>query len=388
MPLARTVKLILDPLVIRPALNPHLSGALLSVEAAAELRGLLVAAGDRIADAAAWFTLIKRARRQAGITAGNPQDLYFQVAYELAHLRGTPGADAKAVAAGVLAEVHDGSRPTLAELRDYVTDPWVADELRRAIDLAWPAADRGGGDVPHDILVRFLDACAENGAVEEFDALVAKRSGSASTSELEAAGAAHRLGLTDRDRPTPPEPGMNASKATLPPPFDRSVFERLFASFAAVSDSGEEIAAVVRAEIARSAGGWQLAEEASRVLLLAATRATVPFAGDEAVEREGADNRRSAASTDAAKRMLARWLREPFVHRALRLADANPETQHVREAVMRRLWVRLHGRELRGEPVTAAEAWGLLDGALRSVILDRRDRVKAAIWRKAVGGTP
>ena len=54
---------------------------------------------------------------------------------------------------------------------------------------------------------------------------------------------------------------------------------------------------------------------------------------------------------------------------------------------MRRLWARLHGRELRAEPIVAQEAWQLIDGAMRSVILDRRSRVKTAIARDALEGT-
>lgn len=373
LPLARTVKLVLDPLVLRPTLHPQLAPALLSVDAAAELRAAIAAAGDDLAAAASWYLLLKRARRAAGITEGNPQDLYFPRSYELARLHGRPAAEAEATAAGTVAEIHDGTRLTFAELRAHVADPRVAGNLRRAVETAWRARPRAASAVPHEAVAGFLDVCATDGA-EEFDRLVAGAAGSAGAAELERQGAARRLGLTVRDRPEPPEPGASASKSALPPPFDRTILERLLASSAAIAESGLDIAELVAAEVGRSAGGWQLAAEPSRVLLLAAAEATAVF--DDA----------AGAPTDAGQRLRARWSREPFVHRALRLAEPTAETTQVREAVMRRLWARLHGRELRAEPIGADEPWRLLDGALRSVILDRRDRVKSSIARAAVEG--
>gem|GEM_PF-1466889 len=492
LPLARTVKLLLDPLVLRPVRNPHLAMALLSVEAAAELRALVRRAAPDLRAAAEWFVLLKRARRRAGITEGNPQDLYFQRAYELARTHGAPAggrgvvvaeADAEVADAvsEALADLHDDSRVTAAGLREYVTEPGTSGELRRLIELTWAAARRaervvaagtveragtaadargsrgagraapGGsaGDAvagsvvavltipgaagpvmaekddgaarPASVsavdaaLARFLDECANDEGDDAFDALVASRAGTAGAAGLESAGAARRLGLSDRDLPLPPEVGASASKSSLPAPFDRSILERLFAALPAIADRGDDIGELVHAEIVRAAGGWQLAEEPSRVLLVVATRATAGLDDDEgprggdaripgtAIGEPGtpdpsatgaeADAGRAARRTeppapasDAARRLRERWRREPFVHRALRLAEPGDETERVREAVMRRLWVRLHGRELREEPLAAEEAWPLVDGALRSVILDRRDRVKTSIARHAEGG--
>jgi hypothetical protein len=55
----------------------------------------------------------------------------------------------------------------------------------------------------------------------------------------------------------------------------------------------------------------------------------------------------------------------------------------VREAYLRRLWVRVHGRELRRDAVTAEQVWDVLDGVLRSVILDQRDRLRSVLEREA-----
>jgi hypothetical protein len=59
------------------------------------------------------------------------------------------------------------------------------------------------------------------------------------------------------------------------------------------------------------------------------------------------------------------------------------DVRGVREAYLRRLWVRVHGRELRQDAVTADQVWDMLDGVLRSVILDQRDRLRSALEREA-----
>ena len=46
-------------------------------------------------------------------------------------------------------------------------------------------------------------------------------------------------------------------------------------------------------------------------------------------------------------------------------------------------WVRVHGRELRRDPVAAGQVWDVLDGVLRSVILDQRDRLRSLLEREA-----
>ena len=43
-------------------------------------------------DAAAWFEVLKRERRRLRITAGNAQELYFPVCFELAVTKGAPSA--------------------------------------------------------------------------------------------------------------------------------------------------------------------------------------------------------------------------------------------------------------------------------------------------------
>jgi hypothetical protein len=54
---------------------------------------------------------------------------------------------------------------------------------------------------------------------------------------------------------------------------------------------------------------------------------------------------------------------------------------------MRRLWVRVHGREVRQKTVAVEELWDMLDGVLRSVILDQRDRLRSELERQALGAS-
>src|SRR5688500_6013843 len=67
-PLSRTVKLILDPLVIRPLQHPECAGPLVTAEGAARLAELIRAAAVVLADTAGWFALFKRVRRLMRIT--------------------------------------------------------------------------------------------------------------------------------------------------------------------------------------------------------------------------------------------------------------------------------------------------------------------------------
>lgn len=254
LPLARTVKLLLDPLVLRPAAHPHLGAAIVTIEAAAELRRRLADAGPVLAATAAWFGLVKRARRAAGITDGHPQDLYFQRCFELAHTHGRPGADAAGLARAVVAEVHGERRLTPAALRGYLADPQVHERVRRSIGRAWAHRPRPAGCGDEAGLRRLLDGCAAASEAGAFDGLVGRGAGSAAAAALEAPGAALALGLSAHEVIVPPAVGRAASTATMPPPFDRSILERLFAP-ARTLDA--DAAALVDAEVSWPAATWR-----------------------------------------------------------------------------------------------------------------------------------
>lgn len=361
LPLARTTKLILDPLVIRPVQHPHLARTLLDEAAAAELAARIADAAGDLRATAAWFARMKARRRARRITEGNPQERYFQRAYELARTHGAPGDDADAIADGEVEDVHEGGGVTAAQLREFLADPGVARATAEGIAEAWRAKEpaRPETEAERASLAAFLDACVAAGA--DADELVATGAGSAAGARLDAPGAAREAGLSDRPEPAPPEVGATASKNDLPKPFDRSILQRLFMAIASLEVAGTaRLRALAEEEARRSGAPWQLADEEHRVVMAAGRAAG-----------------RMDDATAASRLLRARWEREGFVRHALRLGRS--ATDGAAEAFLRRLWVRLQGRELRGEPVAASEAWDVLDGAMRSVILDRRDRVKTEL---------
>lgn len=371
-PLTRTVKLILDPLVLRPVLHPEFAAGAVAVAHVDALRARITGAGPVLAATASWFVVLKKERRRLRITDGNPQDLYFQRCFELATEHGLPGPDAARLAAEVLAEVHAQEGPTVAGLRDFVRDE--ATELTRLIETTWAAA-RPPQPAPMPAgTAEFLATCAAAPDQALFHALVTTAAGSAGAVELDRPGVALAHGLTDRDRPARPALGARASKANLPKPFDRSIVERLFVPLtnAFLRAGLMDVPALVHQEIGRSAGSWQLADEVSRVVMVLGREASSGLTGDP---RAG----------DAQARLRSRWEREAYVHRVLRMPSSalHADVRGVREAYLRRLWVRVHGRELRADPVTADQVWDVLDGVLRSVILDQRDRLRALLEREA-----
>ncbi len=384
-PLARTVKLILDPLVIRPVQNPHLAGFSLTPDAADQLEARIVDAADALAATAAWFGVLKAARRTLRITDGNPQEKYFQRCYELARTHGAPDpATAEQTAVDAVQEIaQTGGENLMTRVREAVQDPAIAARLHDDLVAAWAA--RRLADAPAaedaDLVFAALDACGTD-AVPDLDALVDAQAGSAAASALEAPDTARALGLTALDRPAMPALGASASKRSLPRPFDRSVFERLFAALSggAPVDGDRDADDVLADEVQRTARPWELADEHGRVLMLLGVEAGRAL--------EPVDMLRP---TNAHRLLRGRWEREAYVRRVRRFpADLSgvPEpirddVHAVRQGYLRRLWVRLHGRELRASPTPGSELWDTLDGVLRSVVMDQRHRLKLAIGRHA-----
>jgi hypothetical protein len=378
-PLARTVKLILDPLVLRPVLNPSFAAGAIDIEHVDALRERITQSGPVLAATAAWFLVLKRVRRSVGITEGNPQDLYFQRCYELASEHGHPQPDAGRRAAVVLAEIHGQAGPTMTQLRQFVTEPRSIRELALLMKIAWA----GSVQVPPPESVPpgdFLATCATRPDPVLFEALIADLAGTRAAVELARPGAAQGFGLTDRDLPAPPEVGVTASKKTMPRPFDRSIVERLFGPLTSSvhRDGLVGVDKLVYKEISRSSRPWQLAGEPARVVMVLGREVSAPLIGGPA--------------DGAAARLRLRWEREAYVHRVLRMPAAVPDrvradVHQVREAYMRRLWVRVHGREVRQKTVAVEELWDMLDGVLRSVILDQRDRLRSELERQALGAS-
>lgn len=385
-PLARTIKLILDPLVIRPAQHPHLAGLSLTRSAADELVARITDAGDALADTAQWYIALKAARRALRISDGSPQEKYFQRCFELARMLGAPDpVTVEQTAAETVQEIAQSSGENLmTRIRELVQDPLESARLHGDLVAAWrmrshPHGKAAGADA---LVFEALDACG-TAVTPDVDALVDARAGSAAASLLDSPDTARALGLTALGRPEMPELGSTASKRSLPLPFDRSVYERLFA---ALSGGGAptdlDTDEVLADEIARTAVGWELAHEQSRVVMALGAEASHALEPVTLLR-----------PTNAHRLLRGRWDREAYVRRVRRLPaelSGVPETiredvHTARQGYLRRLWVRLHGRELRELSTPGAELWDTLDGILRSVVMDQRHRLKLALARDTEG---
>ncbi|MEV0645610.1 hypothetical protein AB0I28_10130 [Phytomonospora sp. NPDC050363] len=392
-PLSRTVKLILDPLVIRPVSHPECAGPLVAADGAALLRELVTSAAGVLAATADWFALFKRVRRLLRITEGHPQDRYFQRCFELATLEGPPDPvrDRPGVEE-ILRELHGsaGGR-TVEALKTHLADPVLAAELDTVIKRAWAARDETPLPEAHEPgLTEVLDACPAGDPGPALRGLTAARAGTATGRALWtrrpvlAAGAnpARSLGLTDRELPAAPELGTAGTAPAAP--FDRSVYQRVFTALRTSADRAElpPVAELVDAEIERACKPWALDAEDLRVVATVGARLAV------GLRPLGADD--GGGDTAGHRAVNARWRREAYVLRARRLrlspeAETEPLARVAEDlrrpgpAYLRRLWARLHGRDVRGAGVADGELWDVLDGVARSVILDHRDRVRRAL---------
>lgn len=413
-PLTRTVKLIVLPLIVRPALHPELAADFLAPEPAARLDALIRESGRRLVATAQWFTLLKRTRRALGVVAGNPQDLYFQRCFELAAEHGEPGAvaGAGALARAVVEDVAeaDGGR-TVDALKRYLADAAQQARLEVELGVAWegrrltPAADTaaavalagevlevcGGVDGPRNSPA--YSSMVEAGLGELLGrALWTHASGVWGRADLPA-----HLGLTERELPPRPQVGRGASTATLPAPLDRTLFERLFVVLQS-SARREELPTVpelVRRELGRSCAPLGLYDETLRVAALLGGHLAV---GLDPLGIEAPSPGRTAAH----RAVNSCWRREASVLRARRMTVSprpDPDggvldalAQHLRTpwtAYMRRLWVRLHGRDVRDAPLAdAGAAWAVLDGVARSVMMDHRARVRSALRTLTASAAP
>ncbi|MEU6354639.1 hypothetical protein ABZ896_35885, partial [Streptomyces sp. NPDC047072] len=145
-PLTRSVKLIVLPLIVRPALRPELATDFLGPEQAARLDALIRESGPLLTATARWFTLLKKARRALGVVAGNPQDLYFQRCFELATEHGAPSAGAESLARAVVEEVADaGGGRTVDALRTHLADEGLRARLDAELAGRWERRGRVGG---------------------------------------------------------------------------------------------------------------------------------------------------------------------------------------------------------------------------------------------------
>ncbi len=401
-PLTRTVKLILLPLVVRPTLRPALGADLLGPAEASWLDALVREAGERLRATAQWFTLLKKVRRALDIATGNPQDLYFQRCFELATEHGAPGDDAERLAQGVLLEVVEqaGGR-TVEALKDYLCHQGRHARVGRELIAAWAHRDLDlttEMDSVVSLAAEVLDECGDPDAIDKgpaaFTSMVDGEFGGVFGRVLWAVPSGvwggndlpSHLSLTAHPMPPRPEVGRAASTAELPAPLDRTLFERLFVVLRA-STWREDLPTVpdlVQREVGRSCSPLGLRDESLRVAALLGARLAVGL--------DPLGSGHTALGQTAAHRTINhRWRRESSVLKARRMTTAaDPDggalatiamdLQRPWVAYMRRLWVRLHGRDVREAPLhDLASAWAVLDGVVRSVMMDHRARVRAAL---------
>jgi hypothetical protein len=395
-PLRRTVKRILDPLVLRLRSNPQFSAPVLTAVEAAAMSEVIVNTAPQLRCAAAWFALLKAQRRRLRITAGNAQELYFPVCFELAVTEGMPphrDDEAAQSAESVLRGIHDDRDRTAVEaLNRYVDDQNVLDALARQLDRSWRDV-RASETIAGPFLAGLTTVLgpadghsARTARQRVWSALIAD----ATPYNLGARARAVSgglpwsivdLGLSSTEPQIAPSVWAGAEGAR---PLDRSVVDRLRATLRRGLDRDElpDIPALCSEEVDRACAPWGLLSEDGQAALVAG----IEIAGDLTPLSDQA-----AARYELGQTIAARLRKEAYVLHARRyLADGEPLHPRQRQVVddlrafgrpyLSRLWARLHGRDVWQEPCDDVDDMrGLLEGVARSVSLDHRQRIKTML---------
>lgn len=391
-PLKRTVKRILDPLVLRLRANPRYSAPVVTPDVAASIRGLLLDHAPQLRATAAWFRVLKTARRRLRIISGNAQELYFPVCFELAVTRGAPGAGDHVHAETVLRGVHgDRDRTAVETLSRYVGDHQVLAQLSRQLEGSWRDV-RPGDTITEPFLAGLTTVLgaarghtAEMARQRVWSALIAD----ATPYNLGARAHAHgdlpwsivALGLSSViPQPIPPL----VSSRDVVPPLNRAVIDRVRATLRRALDHEElpDIPLLCAEEVDRSCAPWGLLAEDVQATLVAGIEVAVdlvPLCADIPAKHE------------LAQTIQARLRKEAYVLHARRYLSSggalHPRQRQVIDDLadfarpyLRRLWARLHGRDVWQEPCDdVVDVRALLEGVARSVSLDHRQRIKSML---------
>jgi hypothetical protein len=406
-PLSRTVKRIIDPLVLRLRSNPQYSAPVVTPETAAIMRDLIVGNGTQLRSAAAWFEVLKMERRRRRIRTGNAQELYFPVCFELAVTKGPPAPQDRETAAAVLGDVHQGrDRTGIEVLHKYVADPEVVAKLADQLDRSWRdvrAPETGPETAPATVTAPFLAELATVlGPVSSHRTATARqRVWSAMIADATPynLGALARveaaqlpwsivdLGLSSVEPQRPPQVAGDSHSDR---PLDRSVVDRVRATLrrALDRDALPDIPLLCEEEVDRACAPWGLLAEDKQTALVAGIEIAVELAPLDP----------SVASRYAlAAQIQARLRKEAYVLHARRyLAEGGPIHPRQRQVVddlatyaqpyLSRLWARLHGRDVWQEPCDDIDdVRSLLEGVARSVSLDHRQRIKAMLELQVAG---
>ena len=398
-PLTRTVKRIIDPLILRLRSNPPYSAPVVSANTAAEMRDLIAGNAAELRSAAAWFGALKLERRRQRIRSGNAQELYFPVCFELAVTKGPPVPQDHQTAATVLHDIHQGRDRTAMELlHQYVASPDVVDALTAQLDHSWRDV-RAGQTATAELLAELstvLDSASGHRAAvarqRVWSAVIADATpynlGAAARSETtELPWSIVQLGLSSlAPQHLPPVSGGADSDR----PLDRSVVNRVRATLrrALDRDALPDIPLLCEEEVDRAAAPWGLLSEDKQATLVAGIEVAVELAPLD----------RSVASRyELAAQIQARLRKEAYVLHARRyLAEGGPIHPRQQQVVddlaayarpyLSRLWARLHGRDVWQEPCDDVDdVRSLLEGVARSVSLDHRQRIKAMLELQVAG---
>ncbi|AKS36518.1 hypothetical protein AFA91_20970 [Mycolicibacterium goodii] len=398
-PLRRTVKRIIDPLVLRLRSNTQFSAPVLDADTAAEMHAEIVGAAPRLRAAAAWFALLKQERRRLRITTGNAQELYFPACFELAVARGMPDHDGTDVAGRTLADIHGGRDRTAVEvLNRHVTDPQVVRQLQRQLQRSWAdvvASDAITGPFFSGLTTVLGPADTHNAEAARqrvWSALIADATPYNLGALARRPGADLPWSITDIGlcSAVPQQPPPIDSADSGDRPLDRSVVDRVRATLRRALDRDElpDVPLLCAEEVDRACAPWGLLSEDNQAALLAG----IEVASDLRPLADDAPTRYEVSS-----RIQARLAKEAYVMHARRhLAGAGPVHPRQQQVVddlaafarpyLSRLWARLHGRDVWQESCRdVGDLRALLEGVARSVSLDHRQRIKSMLQVQVAG---
>jgi hypothetical protein len=398
-PLRRTVKRIIDPLVLRLRANTQFSAPFVDADTAMAMHDVIVGHGAELRAAAAWFEMLKRERRRLRITSGNAQELYFPVCFELAVTKGAPAQQDDGSAEAALLNVHaDRDRTGIEVLNQYTADPQVVAGLTDQVGKSWSDV-RAGPEITGPFLAGLTTVL---GPADGHSAAAARQR---VWSALIADATPYNLGAKAHSAAVElpwsiTEIGLSSVAPQLPPliaggpdgerPLNRSVVDRVRATLRRVMARDElpDIPALCWEEVDRSCAPWGLLAEDKQATLVAG----IEIAVDLAPLIESATTRYELAG-----QIQARLRKEAYVLHARRyLADGgtmHPRQQQVIDDLaafarpyLSRLWARLHGRDVWQEPCKDVDdVRALLEGVARSVSLDHRQRIKAMLELQVAG---
>jgi hypothetical protein len=336
--------------------------------------------------------VLKLERRRLRITAGNAQELYFPVCFELAVTRGAPTPDDRETAEAVLRGVHhDRDRTGIEVLNRYVDGDQVVAGLARQLQFSWRDVRQGSTIAGPFIagLTTVLGVAAGHNAEmarqRVWSAMIADATpynfGARARTDAELPWSIVDIGLSSV-APQPPPPVQSGAEGALP--LNRSVVDRVRATLRRAMDRDElpDIPLLCAEEVDRACAPWGLLAEDKQATLVAGIEVAVDLAP------LSADTPTRYALSG---RIQARLRKEAYVLHARRyLVDGGPIHPRQRQVIddlsdfarpyLRRLWARLHGRDVWQEPCEDVDDLrALLEGVARSVSLDHRQRIKSML---------